>query len=396
MSGQRLGVTLYSDAPYYGGAERYLATLARSLGAAAGVRGLRLDLAAIVEESTGADRLAGELAAAGVRVVRASRPGFGWWRQLPALVRLFRQVPGDLLHVNLPSSYDAGVSSVAWAAKRAGYGAVVSTEHLPMTERKFKKFPIKFFFGQWIDRVIGIAEANRPYLVHRHGVDPDRVVSLPNGIEAPPVLSPAAVAALRAEWGAGGRAVIGCVARLTARKGQHTLLAALSRLDPANRPLLVLVGEGEEEAALRARARAFGVETVFTGPRSDAASLPQAFDLMVLASSVETMPLTVLEAMAGSVPVLATNIFGLPEMVVEGRTGRLVPAGDEAALARALTALLSQRDGLVAMGRAARARWEESFTAEAMAARTLDVYAVALTMATGVSLPLAGTGGGTV
>ena len=59
-----------------------------------------------------------------------------------------------MLHLNLPSCYDGGVSSVAWAARQAGYRRVVSTEHLPMVERKYRQFPVKVFFSHWIDRII--------------------------------------------------------------------------------------------------------------------------------------------------------------------------------------------------------------------------------------------------
>lgn len=369
---RRIRVTLYSDAVYYGGAEQYLAALARHLDES------RFVLSALVEIAPGADRLAQELAAAGARVERAERPGFGWWKRVPDLIRMLRALPGDLLHLNLPSSYDAGVSSLAWAAKRAGYAAVVTTEHLPMIDRKYKKFPVKFFFSHWVDRAIAIAEANRALLVHRHGLDPQKVVAVPNGVDRPPVLGPGRVEALRAEWGAGDRAVIGSVGRLTARKGQHHLIAALAMLPREECPLLVLVGEGEEEGRLRRQAADQGVGVVFTGARSDAASLPQAFDLFVLASSIETMPLTVLEAMAGGAPVLATDIYGLPEMVEDGVTGRLVPPGDAHALSAAIRTLLAAPETLSAMGTAGRRRYEELFTSQGMAERTARVYLEAL------------------
>ncbi|MEZ4649174.1 MAG: glycosyltransferase family 4 protein [Candidatus Eisenbacteria bacterium] len=370
-------LTFYSDAPYYGGAERYLVTLARQYARLAEGP----SLAAIVEVEDSAERLASEFEEAGVSVTRFPGPGFGWWKQLPQLVALFRSVPGDVLHVNLPSSYDAGVSSIAWAAKQAGYRAVVSTEHLPMVERKYKKFPVKFLFSHWIDRVIAIAEANREFLVHRHGVDSDRVVALPNGIEEPAPLTAQQIDRLRREWGAKDRAVVGCVGRMTERKGQHHLLAAVARVDEALRPLVVLVGEGEEEARLRELAGELELDAVFTGPRSDAASLAQAFDVFALVSSIETMPLTILEAMAGGVPVLATSIFGVPELVQDRETGRLVPPGDVVETARVLEEMLASPEALQAMGRAGRQRYEQCFTASRMAERTLEVYQSALASA---------------
>src|SRR5690606_35167317 len=190
----------------------------------------------------------------------------------------FGQVPGYVALLNLPSSYDGGISSWAWAAKRRGYPRVVTTEHLPMIDRKYRRFPVKFFFTHWVDAAIAIAECNRSLLIGRHGVDADKVRAIPNGVEAPARLSKETRDALRREWGAGpGEVVLGNVARLTARKGQRTLLQALALLPGRFR--LVLVGEGEDEEALRGLAEQLGIagRVHFAGSRSDAASLPQAF-----------------------------------------------------------------------------------------------------------------------
>ncbi len=366
-------VTLYSDAPYYGGAERYLSVLAKYL------RSSAVEVRAIVETASGADRLAEEYRAIGVPVVRAERPGFDWYKKLSPLVSLFRECPGDLLHVNLPSSYDAGVSSVAWAAKRAGYDAVVTTEHLPMIDRKYKKYPIKVFFSHWIDRAIAIAESNRDLLVRRHGVSSGKVVCLPNGVEPPRILSEGERSTLRSSWSnSTGRTIVGTVARLTERKGHHFLIDAVALLPRERQPLLVFVGEGEEAEALRSRAASADVDVVFTGQLEDAASVSQAFDLFVLPSLIETQPLTILEAMAGRVPVLATAIYGVPELVEDGVTGRLVPAADVPALSRTLDEMTSDPNRLREWGDNGGRSYDANFTALRMTERTWEVYGEAL------------------
>ncbi|MEZ4653581.1 MAG: glycosyltransferase [Candidatus Eisenbacteria bacterium] len=107
---------------------------------------------------------------------------------------------------------------------------------------------------------------------------------------------------------------------------------------------------------------------------ADAASLPQAFDLFVLPSFIETMPLTVLEAMAGGTAVIASAVFGLPEMLRHGESGWLVPPGDTAALSGAIQRL-GEDDALRGrIAAAGRARYEREFTARRMAQRTAAVY----------------------
>ena len=361
-------LTLFSDAEYYGGAERYLSLLARHLDTG------RFRLRAVVADAPGAQTLAGELAAAGAEVARYPRIGFGWRAHLGPLVRFLRTHSGDVLHLNLPSSYDGGLSSIAWAARLAGYRGVVSTEHLPMIDRKYRRYPFKLFFSQWIDAVIAIAEANRPLLIRRHGIDAEKVLTVPNGVEAPSILEPGGRAHWRTEWGTrDGEVVAGIVARLTARKGHALLFRALAHV-PGLR--LVIFGEGEEDAALHQLADDMGISErlVWAGHREDAAQLMQALDLFVLPSYMETMPLTILEAMAAAVPVVATRIYGVPELVDHGVTGVLVPVGDQRRLQAALSWLVEDSQTRQAMGDQGRLRYERYFTAEEMARQTAGVY----------------------
>ena len=146
----KIRLTFYSDADYFGGAEAYLTLLAAQLDQES------FELSAVLPER--ASDLEGRFRRIGIAVHHLARPGFQWLSCLPQMIRAFRRAGGEVLHMNLPSSYDAGVSSVAWAARQAGYGRVVSTEHLPMIDRKYRKFPAKLFFTHWIDRVITVEE----------------------------------------------------------------------------------------------------------------------------------------------------------------------------------------------------------------------------------------------
>ena len=167
--------------------------------------------------------------------------------------------------------------------------------------------------------------------------------------------------------------VAGIVARLTKRKGHALLFRALSQIDGLR---VVIFGEGEEEVALHELADELGISDrlVWAGHREDAAQLMQALDLFVLPSFMETMPLTILEAMAAALPVVATSIYGVPELVDDGVTGVLVPVGHEARLRRALRSLVLDPSLRQHMGAQGRHRYEQHFTAEQMAKQTASIY----------------------
>lgn len=227
MSGPPIRLTFYSDADYFGGAEGYLALLAGHLDRR------EFDLSAVVTAK--AVELEARFRSRAVTVHHLDRPGFDWLHRLPEMIRVFRRAGGDVLHMNLPSAYDAGVSSIAWAARQAGYRRVVSTEHLPMIERRYQKFPAKLFFTHWVDRIVTVAEANRFYLTRRHGIPADKVCVIPNGVEDVAPMPEEERRSLRRSWGlaagdAASEPVIGIVARLTRRKGHHLLLQALALL----------------------------------------------------------------------------------------------------------------------------------------------------------------------
>jgi glycosyltransferase involved in cell wall biosynthesis len=366
-------LTFVSDAEYFGGAEAYLVLLARHLPREV------FDLTLVLPDLPGAKVLEGRMRALRVPVRHLPRLGPAWPSLLSGAVRVLREVGGDVLHLNLPSTYDGGVSAVAWAARRAGYRRVITTEHLPMIDRKYRQFPVKVFFSHWIDRIIIPARATRSLLIRRHGMQPKRITAIPNGVEDTIPLTKQERADLRSSWGAGPETVVlGMVGRLTRRKGHHDLLQAVEPLaaDPALPPwVLVAAGEGEETDRLRSQGAALerAGRLQWLGQRDDAPRLMRAFDLLTLPSTVETMPLTLLEGMAAGLPIVASAIYGIPEVVESGQTGWLVPPRDVPALRMRLRELLGDAARRHEMGAAGRARYEREFTARRMAEATAIV-----------------------
>lgn len=171
--------------------------------------------------------------------------------------------------------------------------------------------------------------------------------------------------------------VVISVANLRPMKGHDCLIAALARVRAAGLPCVALfVGDGPLRGDLEARVRAAGLEgrVVFAGARPDVADLLAASDVFALASTWEGLPRAILEAMASGLPVVATAVGGIGEVVDEGTTGFLTPAGDAPALAVRLTTLLADRGLRAAMGARGQARVRAEFSVEQMVARTVAVY----------------------
>jgi glycosyltransferase involved in cell wall biosynthesis len=164
------------------------------------------------------------------------------------------------------------------------------------------------------------------------------------------------------------------VARLDEQKDHATLLRALSEI---RRPwTLDLVGEGPLCEDLQSLAVQLGVRdrVRFLGLRHDVSELLRHAQLFVLASHWEGLPRSILEAMRAGLPVVATSLAGVPEVVVDGGTGTLVPHADVAALRSAIEDLLANAETRVRYGAAGRRRFIEQFTFSRMLADTLAVY----------------------
>jgi glycosyltransferase involved in cell wall biosynthesis len=168
---------------------------------------------------------------------------------------------------------------------------------------------------------------------------------------------------------------------LSPEKGHRILIEAFALLrSRLPRARLAIAGDGPEEASLRRQVEALGLtgHVTFMGLRADGQQIIAALDVMVLPSFSEGMPNVLLEAFAYGTPVVATRVGGVPDMVADGRSGWLVPAGDASKLAAAISAALEDR--VEAQRRVARARsvLAESFTVEKQAHAWLQAVNAAI------------------
>jgi len=227
------------------------------------------------------------------------------------------------------------------------------------------------------DCIITVSGALRRELMEREGIEGSRMVTIYNGIDPERfAVGPEARLKMRRELGLPADIpVVGTVARLAPQKGLTYLIRSLALLREHIPDVLgVVVGEGPMRSALEREVEECGAPVVFTGYRTDIPSLMAGFDVFVLPSVTEGLPLIVLEAMAAGRAVVATAVGGRPEAVAEGETGLLVPPRDPEALCAALRFLLDAPGQAARMGAAGRERVRRMFTAERMVRETLDVY----------------------
>jgi glycosyltransferase involved in cell wall biosynthesis len=304
------------------------------------------------------------------------QPGFDWrcaWR----LARLLKRERIDLVHAHQFTPYFYALATRLFRCRRP----VLFTEH----GRTFPDFPRRkrmLFNRSFLsrrDRVVAVGEAVRQALVCNEGLPEARIEVIYNGIDQRPfagALRPRSET--RRELGLGSEDfVIVQIARLDPLKDHATALRALRRLvEEQPRARLVIVGEGPERAAIEAEISRLGLGPYvrLTGLRHDIADLLAAADVGLLTSLSEGIPLTLIEAMAAGLPVVATAVGGVGEIVSHQETGLLAAARDDASLAAALRQLDGNRELCRDMGRQGRRRADLSFSEERMHDEYRRVY----------------------
>ncbi|HXH89324.1 MAG TPA: glycosyltransferase family 4 protein [Gaiellaceae bacterium] len=325
-----------------GGSERHLLTLLpalRSLGLDASFAGLD-DL-----DGWNPQPFYDELEQSGVPFARTTSG-----RRLRSAFR-----GADVVHTHL-------VHADLLGALLAGGGTLVSTKH---NDDPFRaRLPFRFVeraLTRRAARVICITDSLRRFNIERVGLPPGKLEVVHYGMDAPP----AAWAPNELELPEGK--IVAAVARLEPQKGLDLAVAAMADIDAT----LVVLGVGPEQERLEALARAQSIRLLLPGRVGDVAAVLRRADVLVHPARWEGFGLALLEAMLCSLPVVATRVSSIPEIVADGETGILVPPDDVPALAAALRRVLADPGG---MGAAGLERARSEFSVAKMAGRTLAVY----------------------
>ncbi|GBQ67714.1 glycosyltransferase [Ameyamaea chiangmaiensis NBRC 103196] len=301
------------------------------------------------------------------------------WRALRALVRLIRRERPDIVHAHMPIS---GLLA-RLAARLCGVRCVVYTCHgflfnQPGSRaRRWLALVLEWAAGRATDLYLTVSrdEAADARRLHIH----PEAIAIGNGRD-PAQFRPDrdARSRVRAELGVPeAQVVIIAVSRLVRHKGYPELLAAMESVPDAQ---LWIVGErlatdhGADMGPVLARAaERLGPRLRLLGYRTDVAALLAAADIFTLPSLFEGLPMSIIEAMLTGLPVVATDIRGPREQIVDGQTGFLVPPENASALARALATLVMESALRARMGTAARERAVERFDEHQVLSRTADL-----------------------
>jgi glycosyltransferase involved in cell wall biosynthesis len=310
------------------------------------------------------------LEAAGVPHVTLGRRSKWDLHRFGRLVTMLRSQRFEILHTHK-------FGSNAWGAMigtACRVPVIVAHEHT----WSYQGEPLRVWvddhvIGRLADRVVAVSNADARRMASIEHIDPKKIVVIPNGY----VPHPGSQTDVRAELGIDARApVIATAAIMRPQKRLDLLLEAFTQVRVAlPEAQLLLAGDGDCRDALTGQAATLGISSAvhFLGLRDDVDSVLRAADVSALSSDYEGAPLFVYECLANGTPLVSTDVGGIPDAIVDGETGILVPKGDAAALARGLIELLSDDDRRHRMAVAAQ-RSASRYTIETMAERVASLY----------------------
>jgi len=274
------------------------------------------------------------------------------------LAYLIRKEKVDLVHAH--HRYPAFLTSLL---RRFLKIKLITTVH--------NRFPDKGKISLWGDKAIAVSQGIADWMMQECAADPALISVIHNGIRTPVVHSEEVLSALRTELGLPPDTTLLCsVGRLTRQKNYPSLFRALAQTSPSNW-LLLLVGEGEDRAALEKQAADLGLQDKirFLGHRKDVDKIMQISQMFVLSSAWEGFPYVIIEALANGLPIVATDVGGVSEGVLDNKTGYLVPPDDDNVLAEKIGALLSSPELRSQFSANGKRLFREQFLDEIMLSR---------------------------
>ena len=297
---------------------------------------------------------------------------------LPAILRLaWAMKRKKCLLVHFHDAHSAAVGSVAASLAKVPFRIITRRVDFPLKKNYFSRRK----YMKNIDAIIAISEGVKKVLVEG-GVDPENVEVISSGIDFSSFEEDSSALTskdyLHREFSfAVDDYLVGIVAHLADHKGHQYLIQATKILkQQAPKIKTIIVGEGPLSMELDRQAKELDVEDIifFLGFRKDIPKILSSLDLFVLSSHLEGMGSSILDAMASRLPVVATKVGGIPEVVIHGETGLLVPPRNPSALARAILMLYSDKTLASRLGQKGYELVHRKFSAEAMADKVMRLY----------------------
>jgi glycosyltransferase involved in cell wall biosynthesis len=300
----------------------------------------------------------------------------------PRIFRCIAEVTSELRRLQADLICCSGYKPdlIGWrAARRAGI-PVVGIAHgwTSATQRVRVYESVDRFLLRWMDAVVCVSQSQAAR-ARRAWVPERKIVVIPNAIAADAVArtDPGLREGLLKLFPVRPRLVVGTAGRLSPEKNHALLIEAAARVGKERADIgFVVFGDGPLRPALEGRINRLGLRDrfVLAGFRADVASYLPHLDLAVLSSTTEGLPVFLLEAFAAGIPIVATAVGGIPEVVEEGKSGYLVPSADPGALAARILDALRNDEFRHALGRHGQERVRRDFSAPQQAARYAELF----------------------
>jgi glycosyltransferase involved in cell wall biosynthesis len=309
-----------------------------------------------------------------VGYVGGARPGV--LRDIMAMRRLLRRFQPDILHLH--GGRDSWVAAAALFVRPPCRPIVVRTKHnlWKLSDHMFNRWQ----YGRFFEYLVAISEAVWDQCASKPYIDPGKMVLIPSAVDCGRFSAASGVRErVRKELGyEDHHVVVMTSARLRPEKGHAVLLSAVPKVIAGNSDVrFLIVGAGSLQGELEARVKreGLGSHVMMTGFRNDVPDCLAAADIYCHPALQEGLGTAVIEASAASLAVVASREGGIPDTIVDGKTGYLVPKGEPDPLADAILKLSADAPTRQAMGRAGRQRIIERFSVETLAEKTNAFYA---------------------
>lgn len=375
MSGEKIRVLQFASSANIGGTERMLVELVT-----------RMNAARFTNEICflfGPGPIGEELARRGFRVYYLDFKGYNLPWVVIRLIGILRRNKFDLVHVyGLKANILARILCRIWGPER-----LITGQRSTDRNRHFVHTWLDRLTSKYVSLYISNSEAAKKVLIEREKIPENKIMVVPNGVDCSLFRPPSLEEKQKAQSRLGlqpDKVVIVSVANLLPVKGHHHLLEAVAATPSTirERIYLLLAGEGPLRPALEKQAEALKLSGIvrFLGrqDRRGVAETLRAADIFVLASLWEGLPNAILEAMACGLPVIATDVGGIPELIQNNKNGLLVQPQDTATLTQSILKMLQDIESRRLIGDKGRERALSNFSLEAMITKTEEIYEVSL------------------